>query len=104
MVVLSVRVSERNVRLHVASLLERLGRLHDLGECRNWNEVSDLYSSWGQDMSKDYSTEAAKVIAIYTKRASDAAQERRPRQLSERIRPSSCIVHQADDLHWQERC
>jgi hypothetical protein len=53
--------------------------LHGLGECRNWNEVSDLYSSWAQDMSKDYSTEATKVIDIYTKRASDAARERRPR-------------------------
>jgi hypothetical protein len=53
--------------------------LHGLGECRNWDEVSDLYSSWAQDMSKDYSTQATKVIAIYTKRASDAAQERRPR-------------------------
>jgi len=53
--------------------------LHGLGECRNWDEVSDLYSSWAQDMSKDYSTEATKVIDIYTKRASDAAQERRLR-------------------------
>jgi hypothetical protein len=53
--------------------------LHSLGECRNWDEVSGLHSRWLQDMSKDYSAQAAKVIAIYTKQASDAAQERRPR-------------------------
>jgi hypothetical protein len=53
--------------------------LHGLGECRNWDEVASLNSKWLQDMSKDYSAEATKVMAIYTKQAADAAQERRPR-------------------------
>jgi hypothetical protein len=52
---------------------------HGVGECRNWDEISGLYSRWLEDMSKDYSAQAAKVVAIYTKQASDAAQERRPR-------------------------
>jgi hypothetical protein len=53
--------------------------LHELSECRNLEEVSSLHSKWLQDMSKDYSAEATKVMAIYTKQAADAAQERRPR-------------------------
>ena len=53
--------------------------LHGLGECRNWDEVSSVNSKWLQDMSKDYSAEAIKVMAIYTKQGADAAQERRPR-------------------------
>jgi hypothetical protein len=53
--------------------------LQGLGECRNWEEVSILHSKWLQDMSKDYAAETTKVIAIYTKQAADAAQERRSR-------------------------
>ena len=53
--------------------------LHGLGECRNWDEVSSVNSKWLQDMSKDYSAEAIKVMAIYTKQGADAVQERRPR-------------------------
>jgi hypothetical protein len=53
--------------------------LHSLSECRNWEEVSGLQSKWLQDMSKDYSAETTKLMAIYTKQAADTAQERRPR-------------------------
>jgi hypothetical protein len=53
--------------------------LHQLSECRNWEEVAGLHSRWLQDLSKDYSAEATKVMAIYTKQTADAAQDRRPR-------------------------
>jgi hypothetical protein len=53
--------------------------LHGLGECRNWDDVSNLHSKWLQAMSKDYSAQTTKVMAIYTKRAADDAQDRRPR-------------------------
>ena len=53
--------------------------LQQLRECRNWEEVAGLHSRWLQDLSKDYSAEATKVMAIYTKQAADAAQDRRPR-------------------------
>jgi hypothetical protein len=53
--------------------------LHGLGECRNWDEVLGVHSRWLKDMSKDYSAQAAKVTAIYTKQAADAVQERQSR-------------------------
>ena len=53
--------------------------LQGLGECRSWEDVSSLHSEWLRDMSKDYMAETTKVMAIYTKQAADAAQERRAR-------------------------
>src|SRR5215211_6927338 len=53
--------------------------LHQLSECRNWEEVASLHSTWLQDLSKDYSAEASKVMAIYTKKTANGAQDRRPR-------------------------
>jgi hypothetical protein len=53
--------------------------LQELGECRSWEEVSSLHSKWLQDMSNDYVAETTKVMAIGTKQAADAAQQRRSR-------------------------
>jgi Phasin protein len=53
--------------------------VHELGECRNWEEVSGLHSRWLHEMSKDYSAEATKIGAIYSKQTADAVQDRRSR-------------------------
>ena|SRR5215212_4709351 len=53
--------------------------LQEVGECRNWEDVSGVHSKWLNDMSNDYSAEGTKVMAIYTKYAANAAQERRNR-------------------------
>jgi hypothetical protein len=53
--------------------------LQQVGQCRNWEDVSGLHSKWLQDLSKDYSAEATKITAIYTKQAADAVQDRHKR-------------------------
>jgi hypothetical protein len=74
----TLAASQREMLDFVSRRLEKNGEvMREVTACRNWADALTVQSRWVQEMMRDYSAEATKLLALYT---SAEKQESAPRR------------------------